>query len=341
MRIALNSWGNIPTGLGSEARWLWKLLPFDIWLMGRHPILGLGEDIQDHRPVRVYHPGDAVDADVLVVIERGCPEEITSKAKINGAKVVVLTNPEYTSPRKAWWPQADLMVARTRQSHAHLASLGIDAPRIPVPMNLEEFPFRARTRVEHVTFTNGWGGLENRKGWPEVEKMLEMEPASIKVFSQRTIGYPATGPVDKSADLYRDADLVIMPSRFEGLGLTVLEAMACGALVAVSDADPMREVVENAYGPDYKRFLLPVAEHYHVKTSAHTAWPAVKVDPYKSVDVINKLRKLRPMEVQMYSEMGRAYVARVHGQRAAHQLWQAINQLAPRPPAITYSSSSA
>ena len=46
--------------------------------------------------------------------------------------------------------------------------------------------------------------------------------------------------------LYSSAGAVIFPSRFEGLGMPVLESMACGCPVAVSDLPVMREVAGNA-----------------------------------------------------------------------------------------------
>ncbi|HET7101042.1 MAG TPA: glycosyltransferase family 1 protein, partial [Terriglobia bacterium] len=43
-------------------------------------------------------------------------------------------------------------------------------------------------------------------------------------------------------DLYRAAELVVMPSTSEGFGLPVLEAMACGTPVACSNATSLPEV---------------------------------------------------------------------------------------------------
>lgn len=47
-------------------------------------------------------------------------------------------------------------------------------------------------------------------------------------------------------DWYRRAALVVVPSLFEGFGLSAAEAMACGACVVATDSDGLRDVVGDA-----------------------------------------------------------------------------------------------
>lgn len=51
---------------------------------------------------------------------------------------------------------------------------------------------------------------------------------------------------DELAQLYRDATLTVCGSSFEGFGLSVLEAAACGCAVACSDMVSLRELAEDA-----------------------------------------------------------------------------------------------
>ena len=61
-------------------------------------------------------------------------------------------------------------------------------------------------------------------------------------------GYAAR---DAARELYRAAEVFVYPSLFEGFGLPVLEAMACGIPVVASTADALREVGGDAalYAP--------------------------------------------------------------------------------------------
>jgi glycosyltransferase involved in cell wall biosynthesis len=51
---------------------------------------------------------------------------------------------------------------------------------------------------------------------------------------------------DELVDLYRRASALVFPSRYEGFGQPVLEALACACPVACSDLPPLREVAGDA-----------------------------------------------------------------------------------------------
>lgn len=53
-------------------------------------------------------------------------------------------------------------------------------------------------------------------------------------------------PREELLDLYRGAQAFVYPSRFEGFGMPVLEALAAGLPVACSDIPPLREVAGDA-----------------------------------------------------------------------------------------------
>ena len=74
----------------------------------------------------------------------------------------------------------------------------------------------------------------------------EKEPALARELRDR--GADVRGWVDKQelAELYRRAAALLLPSRFEGFGLPVLEAMASGTPVVLSDDPALREVAGDA-----------------------------------------------------------------------------------------------
>ncbi|WP_224349095.1 glycosyltransferase family 4 protein [Streptomyces olivaceus] len=63
-----------------------------------------------------------------------------------------------------------------------------------------------------------------------------------------------TGAVADASGWYRAADLVVLPSRWEGMALAPLEAMACGRPVVVTDVDGACEALPPALAP---RCLVP------------------------------------------------------------------------------------
>jgi len=71
---------------------------------------------------------------------------------------------------------------------------------------------------------------------PALARELERRGADLR-------GYVAKGEL---AELYRGAACLVFPSRFEGFGLPVLEAMASGTPVVAADEPALREVAGDA-----------------------------------------------------------------------------------------------
>ncbi|MEU1461614.1 glycosyltransferase [Streptomyces sp. NPDC005727] len=65
------------------------------------------------------------------------------------------------------------------------------------------------------------------------------------------------GAVDDTVPWYRAADLVVLPSRWEGMALAPLEALACGRPVVLTDVDGARESLPPALTP---HCLVPAAD---------------------------------------------------------------------------------
>ncbi|MBD0844046.1 glycosyltransferase [Streptomyces sp. TRM68416] len=71
--------------------------------------------------------------------------------------------------------------------------------------------------------------------------------AALKARAPRSVLF--AGAVADAAPWYQAADLVVLPSRWEGMALAPLEAMACGRPVVVTDVDGARESLPPSLAP--------------------------------------------------------------------------------------------
>ncbi len=155
---------------------------------------------------------------------------------------------------------------------------GVDLRSRPlglVPHGIEDAaPDRVRASGDPAVRILFVGRLEPRKGVDELlaaaPAILEAQPMVELVLVGDATGstprgstYPAewaasagsdrdrvrfAGPVDDDelARYYADADIVVVPSRFESFGLTVLEAMRAGVPVVVTATGEMQHIVAEA-----------------------------------------------------------------------------------------------
>ncbi len=84
--------------------------------------------------------------------------------------------------------------------------------------------------------------LAGAKGWYYEEIFAEVERLGLK---DRVI-FPGYVPVEEQALWYSGAEAFVYPSRYEGFGMPVAEAMACGTPVIASTASSLPEVVGDA-----------------------------------------------------------------------------------------------
>jgi glycosyltransferase involved in cell wall biosynthesis len=100
----------------------------------------------------------------------------------------------------------------------------------------QDVAIRALARLRNNSARLRFVGDESRRG---EKARLEALAASLGVADR----IQWRGEVPETAPEFRAADLVIAPSRWEGMSLVFLEAMACGAPMVVTDV-PGSEVVQ-------------------------------------------------------------------------------------------------
>ncbi len=83
-------------------------------------------------------------------------------------------------------------------------------------------------------------------GLPLVVVGPEKEPALAAQLRERGADLRGYVSRDELARLYRGAAALVFPSRYEGFGLPVLEAMACGTPVVATPEPALREVAGDA-----------------------------------------------------------------------------------------------
>jgi alpha-1,3-rhamnosyl/mannosyltransferase len=89
-------------------------------------------------------------------------------------------------------------------------------------------------------------GAAGAQGLPLVVAGPEKEPQLARALREGGAdlrGYVATPEL---VGLYRGAQALLLPSRYEGFGLPVLEAMACGTPAVLADDPAMREIAGDA-----------------------------------------------------------------------------------------------
>jgi glycosyltransferase involved in cell wall biosynthesis len=130
------------------------------------------------------------------------------------------------------------------------------APSPPPPPNGEPYALFVGNVLPHKNllrlvdaFARGVRDIPGRlviRGWAR--------PTHVRSLRQRIEASGIAGRVDwrpyagddELPDLYRGARMLLLPSLYEGFGLTALEAMACGTPVIVSNRSSLPEVVGDA-----------------------------------------------------------------------------------------------
>lgn len=155
---------------------------------------------------------------------------------------------------------ADAIIAVSEFTRDELCDLfGCSEERIEVIPNGVGSEFSPQGECEPGEYVLAVSTLEPRKNLArliEGFRLADLDHAELRVVGARGWGGVTVtgsrvrwlGEVDDSrlARLYRGALCVAYPSLYEGFGLPVLEAMACGAAVVTSEAPALRQLADGA-----------------------------------------------------------------------------------------------
>jgi glycosyltransferase involved in cell wall biosynthesis len=148
---------------------------------------------------------------------------------------------------------ADALIAVSEFTKGEMLSLaGIPGDRVRVVPNGVESVFTPDGGAAEGDYVLAVATLEPRKNLARAVEAARLASVELKVVGARgwggvnVHGWVGQIPDAELADLYRGARCVLYPSLYEGFGLPVLEAMACGTPVVTSRGTAMEEVAGGA-----------------------------------------------------------------------------------------------
>lgn len=93
------------------------------------------------------------------------------------------------------------------------------------------------------------GAVGSAQEWEHAQQLAEACPLPVEFLGKKT---PA-----ELAEFYRAADIFVLPSYYEGLPLVVVEALACGCAVVVTDLPGLRPWIETQIPEAPVSYLKP------------------------------------------------------------------------------------
>ncbi|MBI1281895.1 MAG: glycosyltransferase [Anaerolineaceae bacterium] len=134
-------------------------------------------------------------------------------------------------------PEREIAAFRARHNlpERFWLSLGTLEPRKNLPMLLQAYAGVPENERLPLVLAGG-------KGW-DYEAIFE---AIERYNLSNWVQFPGYLPIEELPLWYNSAEVFLYPSVFEGFGIPVLEAMACGTPVIISDASSLPEVAGQA-----------------------------------------------------------------------------------------------
>lgn len=180
----------------------------------------------------------------IVAVSRQTADDLAQLWGVDRERVLVA--PNGVDPRFA--PSVPALAASFRHAHAlperYWLYLGTLEPRKNLPMLLNAFArWRQKATVnDQAHDQNVHLVLAGGKGWYYETIFAQVAALGLTEF----VHFPGFVPEEELPAWYRGAELFVYPSRYEGFGLPVVEAMACGTPVLCSNAPGVREVAGDA-----------------------------------------------------------------------------------------------
>ncbi len=166
---------------------------------------------------------------------------------------------------------ADLVAPNEMCREGLAGRYGLSSTLLPVPLDVRRFPFSRRRAAQRFGMAYGAGGPTGRRSLGEVLEawglLKNAPPLEIRAQIRPPEFVPSpwaellVGSLPDPAAVYSGYDVAVQPSRFEGVGLSILEAQACGLPVITVDAEPMRSLAPDLLVPAARGTVAPMKGH--------------------------------------------------------------------------------
>ncbi|HEY8515174.1 MAG TPA: glycosyltransferase family 1 protein [Candidatus Binatia bacterium] len=198
------------------------------------------------RTMRLLERLAIAHASRIIVPSRVTAEELVRELAVPRAKISII--PLAAAPRFSPEPAPNdaAVRARLRLPERYLLHTGGADPRKRVPELIDVFDAIARDDASLGLVLAG--PVANGAAYPAVRQAIERAAARDRIV------LPGVVRDEELPALYRGAAALVLATRYEGFGLPVVEAFACGTPVVATAADAVREVAGDA------ALLVPVAE---------------------------------------------------------------------------------
>jgi len=311
------------TGIGFATYDFYKHLPFTRWLVVPHRTIRTNTRRLDEN-CRLLKRGvkraelrnELSRVKALFAIQHGYYPGIFTLARTLGIRTVLMPNAEWFEPQDPDLLSVSQFVAPTLSCLAMLTEEGFGdrSVYIPHPIDTDRFVYTRRVTASMFLHCRGRGGYKERKGTDLVFQAARLcNDIPFIIRSQTDLEHiPGNAVVHMSSiepeEQYMVGDICIQPSRWEGVGLQILEAMACGLPTIVPDAAPMNEY------PTDRQFCVPARST--AVTVNDKSWVSWEIDPDILASTIRELygSRLTEWSIQAREKMELRSWARLKAQ---------------------------